>query len=183
MSTADCVWLSRRREVVSRRDFDFPSPLKIGLVRLPHAYTELHAQVSTFNNGGLNSGGGGGAAVAATDRVGHPAVCLVCGEVLDASGRGACTKHARDCGSGVGLLFLLQECAVLLIHGRRAAYFPSPYVDAYGERQRHTFRGRPLFLDQRRYDVVRGLWAKHIVAHEVVQNRSTSRQVIITNHY
>lgn len=60
-----------------------------------------------------------------------------------------------------------QECAVLLIHGRRAAYFPSPYVDAYGERQRHTFRGRPLFLDQRRYNVVRGLWVKHLVAHEV----------------
>lgn len=40
-------------------------------------------------------------------------------------------------------------------------------MDAYGERQRHTFRGRPLFLDQRRYDVVRGLWAKHLVAHEV----------------
>ncbi|CAN0530175.1 unnamed protein product, partial [Ectocarpus sp. 8 AP-2014] len=104
-------------------------------------------------------GGGSGA--------GHPAVCLVCGEVLDASGRGECTRHAAECGCGTGLFFLLQECAVLLMHGRRAAYFPSPYVDAYGERQRHSFRGRPLYLDQRRYDVVRGLWVKHLVAHEV----------------
>lgn len=61
----------------------------------------------------------------------------------------------------------MKECAVLLIHGRRASYFPSPYADAYGERQRHSFRGRPLFLDPRRYEVVRGLWVKHLVAHEV----------------
>lgn len=82
-----------------------PSALQIELVRLPHAYTELHAQASTHNNGG--EGGASGAAAGA-DRVGHPAVCLVCGEVLDASGRGACTRHARDCGFGLGLLFLLQ---------------------------------------------------------------------------
>ena len=31
MSTADWVLLSRRREVVSRRLFDFPSPLEVGL--------------------------------------------------------------------------------------------------------------------------------------------------------
>ncbi|CAN0312884.1 unnamed protein product, partial [Laminaria digitata] len=60
-----------------------------------------------------------------------------------------------------------KECSILLIHGSRASFFPPPYVDAHGERQRHSFRGRPLFLDERRYSVVRGLWAKHLVAHEV----------------
>ena len=60
-----------------------------------------------------------------------------------------------------------KECAVLLIHGHRAAYFPSPYVDAYGERQRPNIKGRPLLLDENRYGVVRGLWVKHLVAHEV----------------
>ncbi|CAB1103163.1 unnamed protein product [Ectocarpus sp. CCAP 1310/34] len=193
-NTVGSLLLRLRRENVCRRLFDFPSPVKIDLVRLPHAYTELHAQVSSSssssssssfsnndnndnsNSSSNNSNSGGSGA-------GHPAVCLVCGEVLDASGRGECTRHAAECGCGTGLFFLLQECAVLLIHGRRAAYFPSPYVDAYGERQRHSFRGRPLYLDQRRYDVVRGLWVKHLVAHEVVQNRSTSRQVIINDHY
>lgn len=84
---------------------------QIDLVRLPHAYTELHAQVSACKNGGSSGGEGGAAAgggAAGADRVGHPAVCLVCGEVLDASGRGACTRHARDCGCGLGLFFLLQ---------------------------------------------------------------------------
>ncbi|CAM9422800.1 unnamed protein product, partial [Choristocarpus tenellus] len=95
-----------------------------------------------------------------------PAVCLVCGDVLDACGNADCTRHAEVCGCGVGVVFLLQECSILLLHGQRAAYFPSPYVDSYGERHRN-FRGRPLFLDQRRYGVVRGLWVKHQVAHEV----------------
>ncbi|CAN0458875.1 unnamed protein product, partial [Hapterophycus canaliculatus] len=130
---------------------------QIELVQLPHAYTELHAQVSSStssNNTGGGSGDGSGViGGAGVGRVSHPAVCLVCGEVLDASGRGQCTKHVKECGCGVGLFFLLQECAVLLIHGRKASYFPSPYADAYGERQRHSFRGRPLFLDQRRYEV------------------------------
>lgn len=61
-----------------------------------------------------------------------------------------------------------QDCTILLIHGTRAAYFPSPYVDAYGERHRST-RGRPLYLDARRYAVVRDLWVKHLVAREVRQ--------------
>lgn len=55
----------------------------------------------------------------------------------------------------------------MLIHGKRASYFASPYADAYGERQRHSYRGRPIFLDERRYSVVRGLWLKNMVAHEV----------------
>lgn len=78
---------------------------------MPHAYTELHAQVSSSSSSSLsnndnndnssssNSGGSG---------AGHPAVCLVCGEVLDASGRGECTRHAAECGCGIGLFFLLQ---------------------------------------------------------------------------
>lgn len=61
---------------------------------------------------------------------------------------------------------ITQECTVLLIHGEMAAYFASPYVDAYGERHRSA-RGRPLFLNGRRFALVRGLWVKHLVAHEV----------------
>lgn len=41
-------------------------------------------------------------------RAAHPVVCLVCGQVLDANGRGECTMHAKSCGCGVGIFFLLQ---------------------------------------------------------------------------
>ena len=70
----------------------------------------------------------------------------------------------------------------LLVHGPRACYFASPYVDAYGERH-GQFRGRPLYLDEQRIEVVRRLWATHGVEQQVVQSRSNSRQVIINSYY
>lgn len=61
-------------------------------MRLPRAYTDLHSEVSSI----------------AGPECSHPAVCLVCGDVLDANGGGRCTQHAQACGGGVGLVFLLQ---------------------------------------------------------------------------
>ena len=45
--------------------------------QLPRAYTELHSYLTSLTESE------------------HPAVCLVCGEVLDADGKGQCTKHAK----------------------------------------------------------------------------------------
>lgn len=130
------------------------------LIALPKAYTELHAELT--------------AQIVSE----HPAVCLVCGHVLCAGGKGICTRHAASCGDGTGVFFLLQECSLLFIHGPRACYFASPYVDAYGERH-GQFRGRPLFLDPARFEVVRRLWATHSIADQVVQSRSNSRYAAI----
>lgn len=74
---------------------------KIDLVRLPHAYTELHAEVISRARG----------------RGSHPAVCLVCGEILEAQGAGECTRHASMCGSGIGVFFLLQVTHMSTIDG------------------------------------------------------------------
>jgi len=98
------------------------------------------------------------------------------------AGQGRCTRHARECGLGTGVIFLLQECSVLLVHGDRASYFPSPYVDAYGERHKQ-FRGRPLFLDARRLEALRRVWARQRVPYEVVHSRSTSKHVIHHAYY
>lgn len=76
------------------------------------------------------------------------------------------------------IMMMWQECTILLIHGRRAAYFASPYVDSYGERHR-SIRGRPLFLDKKRYAVVRGLWVNHLVAHEVREGRLCRAQPLL----
>lgn len=111
----------------------------------------------------------------------NPVLCLVCNAALEA-GRGRCTAHARACGRGVGVFFLLQDCSVLLIYLDRACYFPSPYVDVYGERHKQ-FRGRPLHLDERRLEALRRVWAKQRVPYEVVQARSTSKHVILINYY
>lgn len=134
------------------------------LVPLPQAYTELHTDLTSK----ISSE--------------NPAVCLVCGDVMCAGGKGACTRHAVHCGAGVGIFFLLQDCKLLFVHGPRACYFASPYVDTYGERH-GQFRGRPLFLDRGRIEMVRKLWVTHAIADHVVQTRSTSRQIIISGYY
>lgn len=74
---------------------------KIDLVRLPRAYTELHAEVISRSRG----------------RGSHPAVCLVCGEILEAQGAGECTRHASMCGSGIGVFFLLQVTRMSTVYG------------------------------------------------------------------
>ncbi len=101
--------------------------------------------------------------------------------MLDASGKGECTKHAFKCGGGAGIFFLLQECVGLIIHGVKAAYIHSPYVDSHGETPQ--YRGRPLNLDADRYSLLQMLWSGHGVREKVVAERGTTRQVIIPNFY
>ncbi len=144
---------------------DYPAPVgRFRLVGLPSAYTDLHSELT-----------------AATGSE-HPALCLLCGAVLDGDGKGRCTAHATKCNLGCGMFFLLQECTLVLMHRRRACYLPSPYVDDHGERH-GQFRGRPLYLDRRRLDLLRALAANHEIPLKVVHNRSTSRQVIISGYY
>jgi len=83
------------------------------------------------------------------------ALCLVCGQVLNAGGKGECTKHSYTCGAGAGIYFLVQDCVGLIVHGQKAAYVLSPYVDFYGETPQ--YRGRPLNLDLDRYRIMQGL--------------------------
>ena len=71
---------------------------------------------------------------------------------MNAAGKGECTKHAYRCGGGSGIFFLLQECIGLIMHGMKAAYVHSPYVDSHGETPH--YRGRPLNLDLDRYNTL-----------------------------
>eukprot|EP00559_Dactyliosolen_fragilissimus_P000392 CAMPEP_0184873654 /NCGR_PEP_ID=MMETSP0580-20130426/41963_1 /TAXON_ID=1118495 /ORGANISM="Dactyliosolen fragilissimus" /LENGTH=1200 /DNA_ID=CAMNT_0027376583 /DNA_START=107 /DNA_END=3706 /DNA_ORIENTATION=- len=106
---------------------------------LPGSYTDLYAKL--------------GALSPTSDQT---AVCLVCGKVLNAGGKGECTHHAYRCGGGCGIFFLLQECVCLIMHNRKAAYSDSPYVDSHGETPQ--YRGRPLNLDIGRYNNLHELW-------------------------
>eukprot|EP00934_Nitzschia_sp_Nitz4_P008391 Nitzschia sp. Nitz4//scaffold194_size40385//22916//30332//NITZ4_007530-RA/size40385-processed-gene-0.16-mRNA-1//-1//CDS//3329540334//8381//frame0 len=109
------------------------------------------------------------------------AVCLVCGEVLNAGGNGECTSHSYRCGAGTGLFFLLQECAGLIMHNSKAAYIHSPFVDSHGETPQ--YRGRPLNLDLDRYAHLQEVWCGHAVRQQVVAERGGSRQIIVTGFY
>lgn len=102
------------------------------LIPLPTEYTELHREVVSICD------------------YEFPALCLVCGAILDAHGKGACTRHVLSCSGSAGLVFLLQDCALLFINEGRCCYFPSPYIDVNGEKHKH-YKGRPLYFDSKRY--------------------------------
>ncbi|CAN0239959.1 unnamed protein product, partial [Laminaria digitata] len=85
----------------------------LNLVDLPVSYTELYGAAKSPHASATASA----AAAAEGGRDTAPAVCLVCGQVLAAGFKppdnmgaiGECTLHARECGSGVGVFFLVQS--------------------------------------------------------------------------
>jgi len=98
-----------------------------------------------------------------------PALCLFCGKVICVNG--ACcrdieevseaTTHSAQC-AGRGIIFLVKDCAVFVIRKREGKYvqgcfFPSIYLDKYGEDDLGFVRGKPLFLNAARYEEVRSL--------------------------
>ena len=131
---------------------------------LPSSYTDLYARLGSLCPDYEQTG-----------------LCMVCGSVLNAAGKGECTKHAQKCGGGAGIFFLLQECTGLMLHGNKAAYIHSPYVDSHGETPH--YRGRPLNLDMERYRILQELWTSHTLRAQVIAERGNSRQVIIANFY
>lgn len=91
--------------------------------------------------------------------------------------------HARKIGSGIGIFFLVQKCTVLLMHNNKSAYSASLYVDENGEEDPGIRRGRPLWLNDVRYEALEDLWRQHSIPREVAQIRSTSDRVIRDNWY
>ncbi len=131
---------------------------------MPTSYTDLYAELSQLLPDSEQT-----------------AVCLVCGEVLNAGGRGECTRHSYKCGAGAGMFFLLQECAGLIMHNGKAAYIHSPYVDSHGETPQ--YRGRPLNLDLDRYGHLQEVWSGHNIRQQVLAERESSRQIIVDGFY
>ena len=125
----DSSFVSKIMKVVTN-DY-YATIQKPRLKALPDSYTKLHGLI-----------------VNACDYE-YPAICLVCGQVLDAGGSGGCTEHTTTCCPEGGVIFLLQDCTILLMYASRASYFTSPYIDSHGEKHRH-FKGRPLHLDEKR---------------------------------
>ena len=70
------------------------------------------------------------------------------------------------------------------MHKEKAAYVHSIYVDKNGETPR--FRGRPLYLDRGRYELLNQLWSGHLIRDSVMSERemrTSARQLIIGNYY
>ena len=96
---------------------------------------------------------------------------------------GECTLHARSCGAGTGVFFLVQQCQCLLIRGSRSTYSPSLYVDSSGEVNENRGQNRPLFLNTKRYKKLEEMYVHHQIAKEVVRKRATAESVIRMNWF
>jgi len=49
-----------------------------------------------------------------TNKIDSPALCLVCGAVLDGAGKGQCAAHGMKCGGETGVFFLVQVSALFV---------------------------------------------------------------------
>ncbi|KAJ0962403.1 hypothetical protein J5N97_030231 [Dioscorea zingiberensis] len=78
----------------------------------------------------------------------EPALCLICGLIMF-------TKLEE----------LLQRTTILLQRSTRQAFWPSLYLDAYGEEDLDMSRGRPLYLNEERYKALTYLVASHSLDH------------------
>ena len=160
------------------------------LIRLPKSFVELYGIVSKVKGREEST------SLDDSDDVGNSetAICLLTGTVMRSGSTrrpyqrsqrppGACTLHARKNGSGIGIFFLVQKCTVLLMHNNKSAYSASLYVDEHGEEDPSLRRGRPLFLNDKRYRALEKLWRQQGIPREVAQIRSTSDRVIRDNWY
>ncbi|KAL6847903.1 hypothetical protein ACP4OV_022031 [Aristida adscensionis] len=96
----------------------------------------------------------------------EPALCLLCGKLCSPSWKpccrtGKCLNHASQCGAGVGIFLLVRKTTILLQRSARLAFWPSPYLDAFGEEDHEMQRGKPLYLSQERYAALTYLVASH----------------------
>ncbi|KAJ8603446.1 hypothetical protein MRB53_042143 [Persea americana] len=100
-----------------------------------------------------------------------PALCLFCGKILcfqsqccwnEQYGIGECSLHMQDCGRVFGLFFIVKRAALLIKQGENGSFAPAPYLDIHGETDPDLRRGKPQFLNERRYEMgVRQLLLQH----------------------
>ena len=96
---------------------------------------------------------------------------------------GECTLHARSCGAGIGVFFLVHKCKVLLMRGPMSCTYPSVYLDQNGEAPEFTGQMRPMFLSAKRLRKIEELYLTHQIAKEVTRQRVSSDRFIRQNWY
>lgn len=86
---------------------------------------------------------------------GDPAVCLFCGATVKTQHGGACNEHVMHCAQDYGIFLLpRRNVLLLLLNDARGIFVPAPYLDLHGEPDECMRRGRPHFLQPKRYDTM-----------------------------
>jgi hypothetical protein len=97
---------------------------------------------------------------------------------------GECTLHARTCGAGIGIFFLVLKDQVLLIHGSNAVTHMALYLDSNGEpADAQRGRNRPLFLSKSRFKRAEDIYLNNLIPYEVSRARASSDRYITAFYY
>lgn len=109
----------------------------------------------------------------------QPALCLLCGAMLcfqsqccwyEGVGAGECAAHRTECGGSVGLFLVIKRSTLLVTRGNLGAFGPTPYLDVHGEQDPDLRRGKPQFLNRKRYEAgVRQLYLQHRIPTHLVR--------------
>ncbi|XP_010256932.1 PREDICTED: E3 ubiquitin-protein ligase PRT6 isoform X2 [Nelumbo nucifera] len=124
------------------------------LMNLPHVYQDLlqrYIKRQCPDCGGVQD---------------DPALCLLCGRLCCPAWKQCCRErtcqtHAISCGAGFGVFLLIRKTTILLQRNARQSFWPSPYLDAFGEEDHEIVRGKPLYLSEERYSALTYMVASH----------------------
>lgn len=78
------------------------------------------------------------------------------------------------CTGPIGIFLLVKKCVVLLLHGQKGYFHPPPYIDAHGEADLGLKRGKPLFLNDTRYNELVKLWINHQICSLIARKIDAS---------
>jgi len=105
-----------------------------------------------------------------------PSVCLMCGTMVCM--RENCCKqfignqatcetvlHSQECGGGTGIFLSVNSSTIIVVRGKRACVWGSVFLDIFGEEDKELKRGKPLFLHEKRYQLLEHQWVSHKFDH------------------
>jgi len=106
-----------------------------------------------------------------------PSVCLMCGTMV-CMRENCCKKqvnanqamcetvmHSQDCGGGTGIFLSVNSSTIIVVRGKRACVWGSVFLDIFGEEDKELKRGKPLFLHEKRYQLLEHQWVSHKFDH------------------
>jgi hypothetical protein len=114
----------------------------------------------------------------------QPALCMFCGNFVcfqshccwnDQLLAGECTTHRAQCGGSIGIYFIPKRCTMLITRHDIGSFGPAPYLDVHGETDPDMKRGKPQFLNERRYDMgIVQLYTQHQIPTWLVKKLDMS---------
>ncbi|XP_017759565.1 PREDICTED: E3 ubiquitin-protein ligase UBR3 isoform X2 [Eufriesea mexicana] len=98
-------------------------------------------------------------------------ICLLCGAIVCLKQNriqwnvSEVVQHSFDCGGGTGIYLVVTSTYIVVIRGQRVCLWGSLYLDDFQEEDRDLKRGRPLYLNQDRYQLLEQQWLAHRFDH------------------